>query len=68
MQVESLQIELTEAKEKIEEVTLDFELLKAEFDKIGESSGEKEETDVASSYQLKQLEQQNIRLRETLVK
>lgn len=66
--MESLQIELTEAKERIEELTLDFELLKAEFDKMGESSGEKEDGAVTSSYQLKQLEQQNVRLRETLVK
>ncbi len=61
-------MELSEAKEKIEELTLDFEILKAEFDKIGTSSGENEETNVASIYQMKQLEQQNLRLRDTLVR
>ncbi|XP_065221310.1 dynactin subunit 1-like isoform X2 [Planococcus citri] len=66
---EALQLELAEAKEKIEELTLDFEILKAEFDKIGTSSGESDENGTGtSSYQMKQLEQQNLRLRDTLVR
>lgn len=61
-------MELTEAKERIEELTLDFEILKAEFDKIGLPSGDSDETNAANSYQMKQLEQQNLRLRDTLVR
>lgn len=58
---ESLQLELDQAKQKIEELTVDLELLKAEMgDKGGEGPG--------SSLELKQLEQQNARLKETLVK
>lgn len=68
IQVEALQLELAEAKDKIEELTLDFEILKAEFDKVGSSSGESEENNVVSSYQMKQLEEQNLRLRDTLVR
>ena len=49
-------------------MTLDFELLKAEFDKVGSSSGESEDNSVANSYQMKQLEEQNLRLRDTLVR
>jgi len=58
---ESLQLELEQAKQKIEELALDLELLKAEMsDKGGESVG--------SSLEMKQLEQQNGRMKETLVK
>ena len=64
-----MQLELGEAKERIEELTLDFEILKAEFDKIGASTGDSDEIGAAaSSYQMKQLEQQNLRLRDTLVR
>lgn len=65
--VEALQSELSEAKDKIEGLTIDLEIMKAEFEKIG-SSGESLESDSVTSYQMKQLEQQNIRLRETLVR
>lgn len=67
IQVEALQSELSEAKDKIEGLTIDLEIMKAEFEKIG-SSGESLESDSVTSYQMKQLEQQNIRLRETLVR
>ncbi|XP_075211237.1 dynactin subunit 1 isoform X2 [Lycorma delicatula] len=60
--VDTLQLELESAKEKIEELTLDLELLKEELSDKG--SGEA----CVSSYQMKQLEQQNTRLRETLVR
>ncbi|XP_012255653.2 dynactin subunit 1 isoform X4 [Athalia rosae] len=62
---ETLQIELDQAKEKLEELTLDLEILRAEMsDKTGGTtigSG-------PSAYEMKQLEQQNGRLRETLVR
>ena len=59
-QAESLQIELEQAKQKIEELTLDYELLKAEMSEKGaEGAG--------SSLEIKQLEQQNARLKNTLV-
>jgi dynactin 1 len=54
-------LELEQAKQKIEELTLDFELLKAEMSEKGiEGAG--------SSLEIKQLEQQNVRMKETLVK
>lgn len=58
---ESLQLELEQAKQKVEELALDLELLKAEMSEKGiEGAG--------SSLEIKQLEQQNIRMKETLVK
>ncbi|KAK9712383.1 Dynein associated protein [Popillia japonica] len=62
---ETLQLELEVCKEKLEEVTLDLEILKAELQNRG--GGGAGETSV-STYEMKQLEQQNLRLRETLVK
>lgn len=60
---ETLQLELDQAKERIEELTLDLEILKTEM------SGAGTPTDgVPNSLQVRQLEQQNSRLRETLVK
>lgn len=61
---ETLQLELDQAKEHIEELTVDLELLKAELEKGGGS----DEGDGANSFKIKQLEQQNLRLRDTLVK
>lgn len=64
VKAETLQLELDQAKERIEELTVDLELLKAELEK---GSGN-EEVDGANSFKVKQLEQQNLRLRDTLVK
>lgn len=64
VKAETLQLELDQAKERIEELTVDLELLKAEFEKGGGNDSE----DGANSFKVKQLEQQNLRLRETLVK
>ncbi|KAL7049117.1 hypothetical protein ACKWTF_003606 [Chironomus riparius] len=69
---DTLQLELENAKERIEELTLDLEILKTEMQErttiksegnvgTGESGG-------VSVYEMKQLEQQNTRLRETLVR
>ncbi|XP_022080743.1 dynactin subunit 1-like isoform X2 [Acanthaster planci] len=58
---DSLQAEVDTLKEKVEELTLDLELLRGEIEQGG--------TDGASAnYQLKQMEQQNARLKEALVK
>lgn len=63
--VETLQLELEQAKERVEELTLDLEIMKAEMSEhAGDSSGEYS----VSTYQMKQLEQQNTRLRDTLVR
>lgn len=64
VKAETLQLELDQAKERIEELTVDLELLKAELEKGNES----EDGDGANSFKVKQLEQQNLRLRDTLVK
>ncbi|XP_071793613.1 dynactin subunit 1-like isoform X3 [Asterias amurensis] len=58
---DSLQVEVDTLKERVEELTLDLELLRGEIEQGG--------TDGASTnYQIKQMEQQNARLKEALVK
>ena len=54
--------ELKETKDKLEEVTLELEVIKMELE--GKGVGE----DVITSYQYKQLEQQNEKLKEALLK
>ncbi|CAI6366603.1 unnamed protein product [Macrosiphum euphorbiae] len=63
VKAETLQLELDQAKECIEKLTVDLELLKAVFEKgnVCEEGG-----DGANSFKVKQLEQQNLRLRDTL--
>ncbi|KOX69877.1 Dynactin subunit 1 [Melipona quadrifasciata] len=62
---ETLQIELEQLKEKNEEQTLDLEILRTEVSERGAGGGS---ATGVSSYEIKQLEQQNNRLRETLVR
>ncbi|KAL6445510.1 hypothetical protein ACFW04_000817 [Cataglyphis niger] len=62
---ETLQIELEQLKEKLEEQTLDLEILRTEMSERTAGGGS---ATGASNYEVKQLEQQNNRLRETLVK
>ncbi|XP_011298057.1 dynactin subunit 1 isoform X2 [Fopius arisanus] len=62
---ETLQIELEQLKEKLEEKTLDLEILRTE---MSERAGGAVASGAPSSFEVKQLEQQNTRLRETLVK
>ncbi|XP_060825231.1 dynactin subunit 1-like isoform X4 [Bombus pascuorum] len=62
---ETLQIELEQLKEKLEEQTLDLEILRTEVSERTAGGGS---AGGASSYETKQLEQQNNRLRETLVR
>jgi len=59
-----LGIELQELKDKLEEVSVDYETLKAELD-TSPTGGEPREK---VSFEYKQLEQQNARLQETLLK
>ncbi|XP_031847377.1 dynactin subunit 1 isoform X2 [Nomia melanderi] len=62
---ETLQIELEQLKEKLEEQTLDLEILRTEMSERAAGGGP---TTGTTSYEIKQLEQQNNRLRETLVR
>uniref|UniRef100_A0A182S043 Dynactin subunit 1 n=1 Tax=Anopheles funestus TaxID=62324 RepID=A0A182S043_ANOFN len=73
---DTLALELETAKERIEELTLDLEILKTEMqEKLGSTGTAAgagviggDGSAVASTYEFKQLEQQNARLRETLVR
>ncbi|XP_066515730.1 dynactin subunit 1a isoform X2 [Hoplias malabaricus] len=58
---ESLQQEVEGLKEKVEELTMDLEILKHEIEEKGSDGA-------ASSYHVKQLEEQNSRLKEALVR
>ncbi|KAM4708799.1 dynactin subunit 1 isoform 3-T3 [Discoglossus pictus] len=58
---ESLQQEVETMKERVEELTMDLEILKHEVEENGSDGA-------ASSYQVKQLEEQNGRLKEALVR
>ncbi|XP_030628234.1 dynactin subunit 1 [Chanos chanos] len=58
---ESLQLEADALKEKVEELTMDLEILKHEIEEKGSDGA-------ASSYHVKQLEEQNGRLKEALVR
>ncbi|XP_037076983.1 dynactin subunit 1-like [Pollicipes pollicipes] len=60
---ETLQLELDQANERIEELRLDLQILQEEVQQRGES-GEA----TATSFQVKQLGQQNDRLKETLIR
>ncbi|XP_055549928.1 dynactin subunit 1 isoform X2 [Wyeomyia smithii] len=68
---DTLALELETAKERIEELTLDLEILKTEMqEKLGSGGGTIGDGvgTGASTYEFKQLEQHNARLRETLVR
>ncbi|XP_017283531.1 dynactin subunit 1-like isoform X7 [Kryptolebias marmoratus] len=58
---ESLQVEVDSLKEKVEELSMDLEILRHEISEKGTDGA-------ASSYQVKQLEEQNNRLKEALVR
>ncbi|KAK1894532.1 Dynactin subunit 1, partial [Dissostichus eleginoides] len=58
---ESLQLEVDSMKEKVEELTMDLEILKHEIEEKGSDGA-------ASSYHVRQLEEQNGRLKEALVR
>ncbi|KAL3046591.1 hypothetical protein OYC64_004556 [Pagothenia borchgrevinki] len=58
---ESLQVEVDTLKEKVEELSMDLEILRHEISEKGSDGA-------ASSYHVKQLEEQNSRLKEALVR
>ena len=59
--LEQYQAELEQTKDKLEEVMLDLEIIKSEIEEKGVDGA-------VGSYQLKQLEQQNERLKDALLK
>lgn len=73
---DTLQLELEASREHCEELQLDLEILKAEMQtrNSGEASGDKcspssiGENVSVSTFEFKQMEQQNVRLRDTLVR
>lgn len=81
---ESLQLEVDSLKERVDELTMDLEILKHEIEEKGRTLfghflgiplslsgslwGSSGSDGAASSYQVKQLEEQNARLKEALVR
>uniref|UniRef100_A0A8C1X9R1 Dynactin subunit 1 n=1 Tax=Cyprinus carpio TaxID=7962 RepID=A0A8C1X9R1_CYPCA len=75
---ESLQLEADALKERVEELTVDLEILKHEIEEKGTNTPKhtnygikfftKNKYGAASSYHVKQLEEQNARLKEALVR
>ncbi|XP_018575471.1 dynactin subunit 1 isoform X5 [Anoplophora glabripennis] len=65
---ETLQLELEVCRERLEEVTLDLEILKAEMQEKAGGAVLSNDEGQFSAYEIKQLQQQNARLRETLVR
>ncbi|XP_061384915.1 dynactin subunit 1 isoform X7 [Danaus plexippus] len=73
---EALQLELEQAREKLEEATLDLQLMRAEMEAGGniQLAAMNEEHPYAAGdsgatgYEVRQLQQQNVRLRDTLVR
>ncbi|XP_028030727.1 dynactin subunit 1 isoform X1 [Bombyx mandarina] len=66
---EALQMELEQCREKLEEATLDLQLMKAEMEAGGNIQHPYAAADSgATGYEMRQLQQQNIRLRDTLVR
>jgi dynactin 1 len=61
MQSEGLQAEVDAYKEKVEELTIDLEIIKQEISDGGVEGA-------AANAQVKQLEQQNSRLKEALLR
>ncbi|EDV96654.1 dynactin subunit 1 [Drosophila grimshawi] len=64
---DTLQLELESSKERIEELQVDLDLLRSEMQNKAESNIPAADGGM-STYEFKQLEQQNIRLKETLVR
>lgn len=64
---ETLTIELEAAKEKVEELTLDLDIIKTEMEGGGGHEGSNDQ-EVVTHFEVKQLQAQNEKLRETLVR
>ncbi|XP_063631995.1 dynactin subunit 1 [Cydia splendana] len=67
---EALQLELESCREKLEEATLDLQLMRAEMEASGNTQHPYAAADdrAATGYEMRQLQQQNARLRDTLVR
>ncbi|KAM3956837.1 dynactin subunit 1 [Aphomia sociella] len=66
---EALQLELEQCREKLEESTLDLQLMKAEMEAGGNIQHPyAADGAAATGYEMRQLQQQNARLRDTLVR
>ncbi|VVD03906.1 unnamed protein product [Leptidea sinapis] len=64
---ESIQMELEQCREKLEEATLDLQLMRAEMEASGNTQHPNAVSGGATGYEVRQLQQQNVRLKETLV-
>ncbi|XP_038221509.1 dynactin subunit 1 isoform X3 [Zerene cesonia] len=65
---EALQMELEQCREKLEEATLDLQLMRAEMEAGGNIQHPYAAGEGATGYEVRQLQQQNVRMRETLVR
>ncbi|GBP36249.1 Dynactin subunit 1 [Eumeta japonica] len=65
---EALQLELESCREKLEEATLDLQLMRAEMEAGGNTPHPYAADGGGCGYETRQLQQQNARLRETLVR
>ncbi|XP_045457196.1 dynactin subunit 1 [Melitaea cinxia] len=65
---EALQLELEQCRDKLEEATLDLQLMRAEMEAGGNIQHPYAAGEGATGYELRQLQQQNVRLRDTLVR
>ncbi|XP_050359356.1 dynactin subunit 1 isoform X5 [Nymphalis io] len=65
---EALQLELEQCREKLEEATLDLQLMRAEMEAGGNIQHPYAAGEGATGYEVRQLQQQNVRLRDTLVR
>ncbi|XP_050676576.1 dynactin subunit 1 isoform X2 [Leptidea sinapis] len=65
---ESIQMELEQCREKLEEATLDLQLMRAEMEASGNTQHPNAVSGGATGYEVRQLQQQNVRLKETLVR
>ena len=63
IQADALQAELDQSRERVEELTLDLDLMRAEMENASHT-----DSGGISNIQVKQLEEQNKRLKDTLVR
>ncbi|XP_013138470.1 PREDICTED: dynactin subunit 1-like [Papilio polytes] len=65
---EALQMELEQCRDKLEEATLDLQLMRAEMEAGGNIQHPYAVGEGATGYEMRALQQQNVRLRDTLVR
>ncbi|KOB76916.1 Dynactin [Operophtera brumata] len=64
---EALQMELENCREKLEESTLDLQLMRAEMEAGGNIQHPYSASEGATGYEMRQMQQQNARMRDTLL-